>query len=275
MPRLRLTLAYDGTDFAGWQLQPAGFGRTVQGCLEEALARLCGGPARVHGAGRTDAGVHALGQTAHVDVPGDRAAIPWQRAMNALLPPDVRVVDAAVAPDDFHARFDAVGKVYCYTLWTEPGYVLPWRRPYVWDVGRFPPLDVAAMEACAALFAGYNDFAAFQNAGSDVRTTTRLMHGVDRLPGPSPSETVWRFRAEGFLKQMVRNLMGALVAVGRGKVSPEDIRSVLTKGQRRLAPQTAPAQGLCLHAVEYGTDGRGRKRHLFHQPAAGQGGDGR
>lgn len=270
MPRLRLTLAYDGTDFAGWQLQPEGFGRTVQGCLEEALERLCGRPVRVHGAGRTDSGVHALAQTAHADVPESRTAIPWQKALNALLPRDVRVVGAVLVPEDFHARYSAVGKVYCYTLWTEPDYVLPWRRRYVWDVGRHAPLDVAAMDACAALFAGFHDFAAFQNAGSEVRTTTRLVHGVERLTDAAATEMVWRFRAEGFLKQMVRNLMGALVAVGSGKVSPEDIRSVLTKGQRGLAPATAPACGLCLHAVEYG-DGRGRKRHLFHQPAAGQG----
>lgn len=272
MSRLRLTLAYDGTDFAGWQLQAPGKGRTIQGCLEEALETLCGAPVRVFGAGRTDSGVHALAQVAHVDVPEVRAALPWQKALNALLPGDVSVVEASIVPEDFHARFCATGKVYHYTLWTEPGHVLPWRRPYVWDVGRHgPALDVAAMDACAACFAGYHDFAAFRNAGSEVKTTTRLMHGVTRLPDSPPSEMVWRFQAEGFLKQMVRNLMGALVAVGRGKVSPEDIRSVLTKGQRRLAPQTAPARGLCLIAVEYGENGRGRKRHLLHQPEAGQG----
>jgi len=270
VPRLRLTLAYDGTDFSGWQLQAEGHGRTVQGCLEEALTRLCGTPIRVHGAGRTDAGVHALAQTAHVDVPEARVVIPWQRALNSLLPPDVRVVDAGYVSDDFHARFDAVGKIYCYTLWIQPDYVLPWRRPYVWDVGKSAPLDVDAMDACAALFVGYNDFAAFQNTGSEVKTTTRLVHGVERLPDGPPTEMVWRFRAEGFLKQMVRNLMGALVAVGRGKVSPEDIRSVLTRGQRRFAPATAPACGLCHQAVEYGEDGRRRKRHLLHQPEAGQ-----
>lgn len=270
MPRLRLTLAYDGTAFAGWQLQAPGMGRTVQGCLEEALAVLCGQAVRVTGAGRTDSGVHALAQVAHADVPERRADLPWQKALNALLPADMSVVAAEIAPDDFHARFCATGKVYHYTLWTEPGHVLPWRRPYVWDVGRHGVLDAAAMDVCAALFAGVHDFAAFQNAGSEVKTTTRLVHGVTRLPGDGP-EMVWRFHAEGFLKQMVRNLTGALVAVGRGKVSPEDIRSVLTQGQRRLAPQTAPASGLCLIAVEYGDNGRGHKRHLLHQPEAGQG----
>ncbi|MHC1713301.1 MAG: tRNA pseudouridine(38-40) synthase TruA [Solidesulfovibrio sp.] len=270
MVRLRLTLAYDGTSFAGWQLQAADKGRTVQGCLEEALAKLCGRPVRIFGAGRTDSGVHALAQVAHVDVPESRADLPWRKALNALLPPDVSVVDAAIVPEAFHARFDAVGKVYVYTLWVEPGYVLPWRRPYVWDVGREVPLDVAAMEACAALFVGYHDFAAFQNTGSEVKTTTRLVKGVERLPGGPPEVMAWRFRAEGFLKQMVRNLMGALVAVGRGKVLPEDIRSVLMSRQRRLAPATAPARGLCLHTVEYGEDGWGRKRHVLDQLEAGQ-----
>lgn len=271
LARLRLTLAYDGTRFAGWQLQAPGKGRTVQGCLEDALGTLCGGPVRVFGAGRTDAGVHALAQVAHADVPQTRAGLPWQRALNALLPDDITVVGAAVVAPDFHARFCATGKIYHYTLWTRPHCILPWRRAYVWDVGRFSPLDVPAMDACAAIFAGSHDFAAFCNAGSSVKTTTRQVHGVSRLPSDNPDETVWRFHATGFLKQMVRNLMGALVAVGRGKVSPEDIRSVLTVGDRRLAPRTAPASGLTLVAVEYGENGRGHKRHLLHQPAAGQG----
>ena len=271
MPRLRLTLAYDGTAFAGWQLQAPGFGRTVQGCLEETLSRLCAGPVRVHGAGRTDSGVHALGQVAHADVPDSRCGFRWQKSLNALLPKDMSVLDACEAAPDFHSRFDAVGKEYRYTLWTGAGYVLPWRRPYVWDLGRCGPLDVPAMDACAAFFAGSHDFAAFQNTGTVVHSTVRHVHGVARLPEACAHEMVWQFRAEGFLKQMVRNLMGALVAVGRGKVSPEDIRLVLTKGQRSLAPGTAPACGLCLHAVEYASDGRGHKRHLFHQPEAGQG----
>lgn len=271
MPRLRLTVAYDGTEFAGWQLQPAGFGRTVQGCLEEVLGRMCDRPVRVLGAGRTDSGVHALGQVAHCDVPESRAGLSWQKSLNSLLPKDISILDAVETDPDFHSRFDAVGKEYRYTLWTSRHFVLPWRRPYVWDVGRSWPLDVAAMDACAALFAGCHDFAAFQNVGTVVQSSVRQVHGVVRLPQAAEHEQVWQFRAEGFLKQMVRNLMGALVAVGRGKVSPEAIRSVLTKGQRSLAPGTAPACGLCLYAVEYASDGRGHKRHLFHQPEAGQG----
>ena len=268
MARLRLTLAYDGTDFAGWQIQAAGGGRTVQGCLEEALATLCGRAVRVHGAGRTDSGVHALAQVAHADVPEHRAGLPWGKALPALLPKDVAVTEARLVAPDFHSRFDATGKEYRYTLWTRPGYVLPWRRPYVWDVGRYGALDVAAMEACAGLFVGEHDFAAFQNAGTDVHSTVRRVWDVSRLQGTGPDETVWRFHGEGFLKQMVRNLMGALVAVGRGKATPEGVAAVLEAGDRRRAPGTAPAQGLCLHTVEYGPPGLGDKPAEPAEPSA-------
>ena len=251
MTRLRLTVAYDGTAFSGWQLQAPGRGRTVQGCLEEALARLCGVPVRVIGAGRTDAGVHALAQTAHVDVPDSRAGLPWQRAVNALLPKDVTVIAVTPVAPDFHARFDARGKTYAYTLWTEPTFLLPWRRPYVWDVGRDTPLDTASMEAAAREFVGEHDFAAFRNTGSSVASTVRRVIAVDDAPGTCPQETAWRFTATGFLKQMVRNMMGALVMVGRGRLTPDDIRRILSGGDRSQAPATAPASGLCLLRVAY------------------------
>jgi tRNA pseudouridine38-40 synthase len=254
MARLRLTVAYDGTHFCGWQLQAPGLGRTVQGCLEAALARLCGTPVRVHGAGRTDAGVHALAQTAHVDVPDERLSLPWQRALSALLPPDIAVTRVVPAASDFHARFAARGKTYAYTLWTRSDYILPWRRPYVWHVGRQGALDAAAMDAAARLLVGEHDFAAFQNAGSAVAGTVRLLTSVTSRPGASPEETVWRFTATGFLKQMVRNLMGALVAVGRGKLSPQALAELLAHGNRTRAPATAPASGLCLERVHYPDD---------------------
>ena len=251
MARLRLTVAYDGTALNGWQLQAPGLGRTVQGCLEEALARLCGEPVRVIGAGRTDSGVHALAQTAHADVPDARTDLPWQKALNALLPRDVSVVAVTPAPPDFHARFSARGKTYVYTLWTEPGYILPWRRGYVWDVGRFGPLDVAAMAAAARELVGEHDFAAFQNAGSSVATTVRRLYAVSRETGTCPQETAWRFEGSGFLKQMVRNLIGTLVAVGRGRLTPEAVGRLVASGERSLAPATAPASGLCLVRVAY------------------------
>lgn len=268
-------MAYHGEGFSGWQLQAEGRGRTVQGCLEEAVSRLAGRPVRVHGAGRTDAGVHALAQSAHCDVPDDRLGLPWRKALNATLPTDLAVIEAQAAPPDFHARFSATSKTYAYTLWREPGFILPMRRPFVWNVGRLGPLDTPAMDAAAAILVGRHDFAAFQNAGGDTTETVRAVTDIRRDPGITPHEEVWRFSAEGFLKQMVRNLIGCLVAVGRGKVSPEDVRSLLMTRRRPLAPATAPASGLCLERVEYGPGGRERherrQRRVFHEPEGGQG----
>jgi len=269
MVRLRLTLAYDGTRFHGWQLQAGD--RTVQGVLEEALAALAGRPVRAIGSGRTDAGVHALGQVAHADVPASRTGLPWRKALNALLPRDVAVVAADIAQPGFHARFSAVRKTYVYTLWTEREFVYPHRRPYVWACG---PVDEAAMRAAALECLGRRDFAAVQNTGTDVKSTVRTLLDVSPSPGQTPFETCWRFTADGFLKQMARNLMGCLAAAGKGKVSPADIRSLLLDRDRTRTPATAPAKGLRLESVEYGDHGNGDKRHLSDQPAPGPGGDG-
>ncbi|QGY39928.1 tRNA pseudouridine(38-40) synthase TruA [Pseudodesulfovibrio cashew] len=246
MARVKLTLAYDGTDFSGWQLQP--YGRTVQGELERALGKILGAPPRVHGSGRTDAGVHALGQAAHFDSPDERADLPWQRALNAILPKDVRVVDCVVTDEDFHARYSATGKTYEYALWHTREFCLPQRRRFVWNCG---PVDFEAMEAAARVFLGEHDFASFQNVGTPVKSTVRTITGISRHPGPSGHETVWRFTANGFLKQMVRNLTGCLVAAGRGRLSPDEIRTILESGDRSLAPATAPPQGLTLVSVSY------------------------
>jgi len=246
MARIKLILAYDGTDFSGWQLQSRE--RTVQGEVETALARLLGGPVRVHGSGRTDAGVHALGQVAHFDCPDHRADLPWQRALNATLPRDVRVLDAAPVPDDFHARYSAQAKTYEYTLRHEPGYCLPQRRRFVWACG---PLDFAAMEAAAALLTGEHDFAAFQNVGTPVKSTVRTLHALTRHAPADPLESVWRFTADGFLKQMVRNIMGCMVACGRGFLPVPQVRTILESGDRSTAPATAPPQGLTLVSLRY------------------------
>lgn len=247
MPRIRLTLAYTGTRYHGWQLQADG--PTVQGTVEAALHRLVGRPVRVHGAGRTDAGVHALGQVAHCDVPEDRGHLPWQRALNALLPEDIAVLDASTVPETFHARRSATAKEYAYTLWTEPAFVLPQRRPFTWAVG---PLDLAALDEAAAFLVGTHDFASFQNTGTPVASTCRTLMALTRHPGPTPWETVLRFRADGFLKQMVRNLVGLLVAVGQGRLAPAAVAGILAARDRAAAPATAPPHGLCLEKVDYG-----------------------
>ncbi len=246
MPRIRLTVAYVGTRYLGWQVQARG--TTVQGVLEEKLSRICEEPVRVHGSGRTDSGVHALGQVAHFDAPDAKARIPWQKALNSMLPDDIAILDAREAEPGFHARFSVRSKRYAYTLWTEPDFTLPQRAPFVWPVRN---LDLDSMDRAAEFLAGTHDFAAFQNAGTEVKGTVRTLEPIRREPGQHPCEWVFRFQADGFLKQMVRNLMGLLVEVGRGGMSPDDARAVLESHDRRLAPATAPPQGLTLEEVIY------------------------
>jgi len=246
MPRIRLTVAYVGTRYHGWQIQAAG--PTIQGTIEERLARICGEPVRLHGSGRTDSGVHALAQVAHFDVPESRKHIPWAQALNSMLPGDIAIVDAVEAALDFHARFSVRSKRYAYTLWTEPRFTLPQRAPFVWPVCG---LDFEAMDQAAGMLAGTHDFAAFQNAGTEIKGTVRTLEPIVRTPGTHPAEWVFHFQADGFLKQMVRNLMGLLVEVGRGALRPADAPDILEGLDRRKAPATAPAQGLTLEEVIY------------------------
>ena len=246
MPRIRLTVAYVGTTYQGWQVQ--GRGATVQGTIESKLARICGELVRVHGSGRTDSGVHALAQVAHFDAPESKKHIPWQQALNSMLPDDIAILDAREVQDDFHARFSVRSKRYAYTLWTEPGFTLPQRAPFVWPVRG---LDFAAMDQAAVILAGTHDFAAFQNAGTEIKGTVRTLEPIVRTQGQHPVEWVFRFQADGFLKQMVRNLMGLLVEVGRGGLAPDDARAILEGCDRRKAPATAPARGLTLEEVIY------------------------
>ncbi|WP_319541749.1 tRNA pseudouridine(38-40) synthase TruA [uncultured Pseudodesulfovibrio sp.] len=246
MIRIRLTLAYDGTDYCGWQLQPND--RTVQGELEKALAVVLGAPVRVHGSGRTDSGVHALGQVVHFDCDEKYATRPWRRSLNGLLPKDIRVVAHGVVPSDFHARYSAGSKTYEYSLWHERDFCLPQRSRFVWNCGK---VDFAAMDAASRVLVGEHDFAAFQNKGTVVGTTIRFVSEISRHPGITEHESVWRFTAKGFLKQMVRNMVGCLVACGRGKLTPQDVAAILESGDRTLAPATVPPQGLTLVRVEY------------------------
>lgn len=247
--RLKITLAYQGTDFAGWQIQAKGRGRSVQACLEEALTELAGTFVRAHGASRTDSGVHALHQVAHADVPASRAHLPWHRALNAILPRDITVIQVEKVSRDFHARISTSSKTYTYCLWHENTFLLPQRRPFVWAVG---PLDIEAMEEASQEFVGTHDFAAFQNTGTHVKGTIRTVDSIFLRERPSPEETLWAVTGEGFLKQMVRNIMGCLVEVGRGKANAQTIRSLLSTKDRTLAPATAPASGLCLEKMEFG-----------------------
>ena len=252
MPRLKVTMAYDGTEFHGWQRQGSGSDqpRTVQSCLERTLFQLSGRNISVHGAGRTDAGVHAEGQAAHFDVPEDKLNLPWLRALNALLPEDVAALAVEQVPDDFHARFQALEKLYAYSICLSQA-ALPLRRRYVWRTG---PLDLAAMKAAAREFIGSRDFAAFQNRGTPVKSAVRNLTEISCLESElvrGYKEAVFLFRADGFLKQMVRNIMGCLVAVGRGGLKVSDVAALLEGRERSEAPATAPAKGLVLKEVIY------------------------
>ena len=286
MRTFKLTVAYDGTAYVGWQRQAAG--TSIQGCLEAALRDLAGTAVAVVGAGRTDAGVHALGQVAGVrlDVRLDPGAL--GRAANARLPPDIRVVDSAAAPDGFHARFDAVAKSYRYRLLHGP-VMSPFLRRYAWHVRE--RLDAGAMAEAGRVLLGEHDFAAFQSAGGAVRTTVRTLFDltVRRAPGgvwtdgaawtdggastdgaawtdggASTDGATWSddaavgaemtvidVRGSGFLRHMVRTIVGTLVEVGRGRRGPADVEQVLQSADRRAAGPTAPARGLFLTGVGY------------------------
>ncbi len=249
MVRLKLTVAYVGTNFFGWQRQKNK--RTVQKTLEDVISRICERRIVVYGASRTDSGVHALGQVAHCDIPDEKSHIPWIRAINSLLPSDVCVTKVEKVDRSFHARYSSKQKTYSYTIWKCWDYVLPQRFPFVWRCGE---VDEDAMEEASKLFIGTHDFAAFQNSGSDTKSTIRTIFTIKREKGLFPEETKWIFIGNGFLKQMVRNIMGALVAVGKGKVSIEELKEIFLKKDRRLAPATAPASGLCLEEVKYDED---------------------
>jgi tRNA pseudouridine38-40 synthase len=252
VPLFRVTLAYDGTDFLGWQLQRPGGGRTVQGVLEEALGRLGGGGrVAVHGAGRTDAGVHALGQVASFDLPRDIEAGELQRALNGLLPEDVRVLEAAPAPPGFHARKSAVSKVYRYEL-DCGGVPLPQRRR---SAGHVPfPLDEGAVRETAALYLGRHDFASLASSGGSAKTTVRtVLRSEAAFAGPT---LVYETEADGFLRKMVRSMVGGLIAAGRGALRPGDLARALEARDRRAWPAPATARGLTLVRVSYPASAR-------------------
>ena len=247
MPRLKIHLAYTGGGFQGWQVQSSG--RTVQGCLEAAICKICETHVRVHGAGRTDAGAHALEQVAHCDIPENKTKVPWQKALNALLPSDIAVTHTEWTSPDFHSRINAEYKIYSYTLWTYHDYILPQRNPFVWQVKH---LDVEKMYKGKEILLGTHDFAAFENVGTNIENTVRTMYWIKDEPGFYPDkEMVWRFAADGFLKQMARNLISALVEMGRGKLTPGGLEDILASRDRTRAPATAPAKGLCLEKIAY------------------------
>ena len=244
---LKLTVQYDGTDFVGWQRQASG--TSIQGLLEDALRPIERGAVTVNGAGRTDAGVHALGQVCSFRLRASIEPAQLVRALNAVLPPDVRVAQAEIVADDFHARFSAIGKIYDYRIVCAP-FVSPFVRRYVWHV--VPRLDLAAMREAADVLVGQHDFAAFQAARAGVRTSVRTIHRIDWSgTGTSDDPLVFRVEGDGFLRHMVRTMAGTLVEIGSGRCPPGSMSGILDSRSRARAGATAPASGLVLRQVLY------------------------
>jgi len=264
MPTFKITLAYDGTNYVGWQRQAAG--TSVQGVIEDALRELDGREVVLHGAGRTDAGVHALGQVASCALDRAIEAGVLLRALNARLPPDIRVVSAAEVASDFHARFRATAKTYRYRIYNAL-VMSPLERHYAWHVSG--ALDVEAMDAAARVIEGRHDFAAFRSSAGTTRTTERtvtrsrvtrkplstlsMAEGRLEVPGAGGGDLItYEITGDGFLRHMVRAIAGTLVDIGRGRWPVEEMRAVLDSRDRGRAGPTAPGCGLFLVGVEYG-----------------------
>jgi tRNA pseudouridine38-40 synthase len=246
MRTLRLTLAYDGTDYAGWQRQANAV--AIQQVLEEAFAELTGGVVpTIAGAGRTDAGVHALAQVASVRVEFSHSCYGVKQAMNTRLPPSIRVIKVEDVTPGFHAQFDAAGKCYRYRIVTSAEQ-LPFAARYTWHVPW--PIEVPAMQQAAMHFVGTHDFASLQASGTPITETVRTMHRVALI---QHDDELWlEVEGDGFLRHMVRTMAGTLVEVGSRHRAPDSIPSILDARHRAAAGKTAPAKGLTLVSVKYG-----------------------
>lgn len=247
--KFKLIIAYDGTEYEGWQVQQTGTG--VQEKVETALAKLFPSQPRLHSSSRTDTGVHALGMVAHFEVPRAESRMSKLKlalALNAWLPPDIRVVSACQVAPDFHARFQAQGKQYRYLVWNHPA-MNPLLRATAWHVPR--PLDVTAMRAAARLFVGRHDFQSFTaNQGYAHGTTVRTLTRCDVKR--SGAQFTFIIEGDGFLYKMCRAIVGTVVQAGQRKFPPTEIKAMLASKDRRVGGMTAPAHGLVLWRVYYG-----------------------
>lgn len=247
--KVRLLISYDGTDFGGWQRQTKGK-PTIQGTLEDILSRVFNEPIQVVGSGRTDAGVHAIGQVAHFKTSRDLSRYQLLRALNGLLPTGVVVRQAWRAPSDFHAQISATHKTYHYWLLNSPVPSALRHRYLTWNQR---PLDFAFLEACAQQIRGEHDFASFQTSGTESGPTTRHLMEA-RWTRKSPTLFCFSVTASGFLKQMVRNLVGTMVDLNLAGQPAEEMTTILAAKNRQKALGTAPPEGLHLYRVYYPRD---------------------
>jgi tRNA pseudouridine38-40 synthase len=244
MARIALGIEYDGSRFLGWQTQPGG--GAVQDALQASLASIAGAPVEITAAGRTDRGVHARLQVAHFDTDAKRPESAWVRGVNALLPDAVAVLWSRVVADDFHARYSALSRTYRYELLNRP--VRPALRAH--SLGWFhQPLDVAQMRAAAARLVGEHDFSAFRSSECQAKSPIRTIHSLEIEERSQTFHFV--IRANAFLHHMVRNLVGTLVYVGKGKHPPQWVSELLESRNRAKAAPTFGPQGLYLETIEY------------------------
>jgi tRNA pseudouridine38-40 synthase len=245
MRNIKLLIEYDGTNYLGWQIQPGG--PTIQGLLEEKLSRLTGERIRLIGSGRTDSGVHALGQAAHFKTQSPMDTRTIRKALNGLLPHDIVIQKVEEAHEGFHARKHAKSKVYEYRILNRDLRSV-FHRGYAWHIPQ--KLNLLEMKKATQGLIGEHDFSAFRTAGSPTRTPVRRVIRAEwkrRRDGL----ILFEIEANGFLKQMVRSIIGILVEIGKGKRKASDLRKVLNSKDRREAGPTAPAQGLFLKEVKY------------------------
>lgn len=245
MRNFRLLLQYEGTRYQGWQRQES-TGNTIQGRLEALLTKMCGATVEIQGSGRTDAGVHALGQVANFHAETDMDCQEILTYMNRYLPEDIGVMEVTEVSDRFHSRLNATGKTYCYRVWNSE---LPcvFDRKFVTVVS--DKLDVEAMQKASCYLTGTHDFKAFTSAKRGKKSTVRTIESI-RI-GQEGAELRFVFRGDGFLYHMVRILVGTLLEVGRGEREAEELPDIMDRGQRERAGALAPAKGLTLVEVRY------------------------
>lgn len=247
MKKIKLTIEYDGTDYVGWQYQPKG--SSLQDAVELALTQVLKHPVRIFSSGRTDAGVHARGMVAHFETEANLPLTAYREGVNSLLPSDIAIVAAEEVAADFHARYSARAKRYRYSF-----YLGEFRSPlagrYSWQIKN--SLDIEAMRKAAACLVGKHDFSAFRSTGCNAKTTVREMFSVEFKKHGRMLH--FDILGSGFLRNMVRIMVGTLIEVGRGKRHYDEVGKLLNSGQRDLSGVTAPAQGLCLMQVWYQGD---------------------